>query len=296
MNSPKRRSSGVVPSAAGLIPFGHLGWGYRDRAEFLGRAAEYITDGVAQNQWIEYVGNGTRAELLAELAAMPGVADRLSDGGIAATPAREFYAIHSDSDVVDPEAAVAAFLAAVEHAINNGYTGFRAVSDATAVTRKPEGREAFARFEFLIDRVMAVHPVSALCAYDLTELGDSADGLICLHPFVDTRAADFRLYAEADAGYALTGEIDAAGDELFASAVHRTWELTGDDTLVIDAHDLEFIGHRQLVALDDYAGAHRRKVVLRGGQCVVTRLVRLLELKNIELAPPAPVACSGASG
>ena len=40
------RHHGVVDSAGGLDPFGHLGWGYRSRPEFLARAAEYIADGL----------------------------------------------------------------------------------------------------------------------------------------------------------------------------------------------------------------------------------------------------------
>ncbi|MGH3562651.1 MAG: MEDS domain-containing protein, partial [Mycobacterium sp.] len=256
------------------------------RAEFLARAAEYIADGIAQNQWIEYVGEGSREELLAELVTMPGVADRLHAGGIGVTPARQFYAMYPGSDVVDAETTVAVRLADVEKAIGDGYTGFCAVSDATAVTRSPEGRDAFARFEFLADQVMAVHPVSALCGYDLNQLNDSAAELICLHPFVNRQATNFRIYAEPDAGYALTGEIDAASDELFATAVRRTWSLTDGDALVIDAQGLEFISHQQLLALDRYAHAHDRKVVLRTGQHIPTRLVGLLDLTNVTVAPP----------
>lgn len=292
MDAVQRRSSGIVSSAAGLIPFGHLGWGYRDRAEFLDRAAEYIADGLAQNQRIEYVGGASRDELLAELAAMPGIADRLGDGAIGVTPSHQFYGFDPDNGLLDPQVALAVGVAAVKQAITDGYSGFRAVSDATAVTRKPEGREAFARFEFLIDRVMAERPVSALCAYDLTELADDAAELVCLHPLVNRRVASFRLYAESGAGYALSGEIDAASDELFRTTVHRTWELTGEDTLVIDARNLEFIGHRQLVALDDHARSDGRKVLLRSAKSIVARLVGLLGLTNVAVSPP-PVAWSG---
>jgi hypothetical protein len=71
------RPQGVVASASSLVPFGHLGWGYSDRAEFAARAAEYIADGLEQNQSIEYVGEGSRVALAAEFAAMPDIRDRL---------------------------------------------------------------------------------------------------------------------------------------------------------------------------------------------------------------------------
>jgi anti-anti-sigma regulatory factor len=272
-----------------LIPFGHLGWGYRDRAEFLDRAAEYITDGIARHQGIEYVGEGSREELLAELATMPGVADHLDTGGIGVSAPRDFYVIPPGSDVVDPEAAVAAYLSGVNQAIEDGYTGFRAVVDATAVTRSAEGRDAFACFEFLVDQVMAVQPVSALCAYDLTQLPDSAAELICLHPFTDRRARSFRIYAEIDSDYSLTGEIDAASEELLSTTMQRIGPLTGDGQLVIDAQGLKFISHRQLLQLDHYARAHDRQVVLRTAQPILVRLAGLLDLTNVEVVPPPSV-------
>ena len=71
------RRHGVVDSAGGLIPFGHLGWGYRDRSEFLTRAAEYITDGLIQNQWVEFVGDGSPDQLRAELDSIAGLVEIL---------------------------------------------------------------------------------------------------------------------------------------------------------------------------------------------------------------------------
>ncbi|MGH3958955.1 MEDS domain-containing protein [Mycobacterium sp.] len=254
--------------------------GYRDRAEFRARAAEYIADGLAQNQWVEYVGAGSRAQLRAELATMPGITDA-SD--VKVTPVLEFYAVPAGSDIVDPHVAVATRVAAVEKAIDDGYTGFRAVVDATAMASRPEQRNALACFEFLIDQKMSVLPVSTLCAYDTSQLADDANGLICLHPYVDQSACTFRLYAEPDTGFALTGEIDAATSEVFATALRRTWDLTGEDTLVVDARRLEFIDHRSLCMLDQYARTMDRKVVLQTAQMLPARLADLLDLTNVRV-------------
>ncbi|MGH3971195.1 MAG: MEDS domain-containing protein [Mycobacterium sp.] len=273
-----RRTQGVVASTAGLSPFGHLGWGYRGRAEFLARAAEYIADGLDQHQWVEYVGEGSREQLHAELAAMPGITDRSDAGDIKVTPALEFYAAPADSEVVDPDVAVATRVAAVEKAITDGYTGFRAVCDATAVTRTPAQRDAFACFEFLIDQQMAVLPASALCAYDLDQLGEHAAGLICLHPFVGHGAPSFRLYAQPGTGFALSGDLNAGTNELFTVTLQRTWPLTTlDEPLVIDAEELEFITHHQLLALDHRARSDGRQVVLRTRQRLAALRVAFLE-------------------
>lgn len=267
------RRHGTVDSAAGLIPFGHLGWGYHDRSEFLVRAAEYIADGLAQNQWVEYVGSGKREQLRAELSLLP-----MGTGDVKITDTMEFYAVPS-GDVVDPHVAVAARVAAVENAIAQGYTGFRAVVDATSVAQRTDQRDTFAQFEFLIDQQMAVLPVSALCAYDLTQI--DAAGLICLHPLVGGAGPAFRIFAESGAGFALAGEIDSVDAEAFRSALQRIWPLLSDDEILVDARDVKFIGHRHLLELEWSAHADDRTVVLQDAPRVVTRLVDLLQLNHV---------------
>lgn len=275
------RRHGAVGSAAGLVPFGHLGWGYRDRSEFLERAGEYMADGLARHQWVEFVGSGTREGLRAELAAIPGDLD-LSD--VKVTPALEFYGV-TTGDIVDPAVAIDTRVAAVENAISLGYSGFRAVVDATSVSSRPDQREAFSRFEFLIDQQMAVLPVSALCAYDLNELADDAAGLVCLHPLVDPAAPTFRIYSEPGAAFKLDGEIDTANGQIFMHALRGIWPQVPEGEIRIDASDLEFIGHQHLVALDNLASGDGRQVLFCAAQPILIRLVNLLGLTNVRVQP-----------
>lgn len=279
------RRHGAVATAAGLAPFGHLGWGYHTRDEFRSCAAEYIADGLAHHQWVEFVGEGTHAELRAELAAL-GLADTSE---VKVSTPREFYRIPDGTDIVDPETAVATRSAAVQTAIDQGYSGFRAIVDATAVSRRPEQRDAFARFEFLIDQQMAVLPVTALCAYDLSQLDADAASLVCLHPLVDQQAPIFRIYAEPGCDFALDGELDAAVDEVFTTALRRIWPLLSGD-VVVDAENLHYIGHQQLLAIDGKARAEGRRVVLRTGPVPLSRLARMLELTNLSVDEAIPAS------
>src|SRR5699024_5460905 len=97
--------------------------------------------------------------------------------------------------VVDPVRSVHTRVAATEAALQAGYTGFRAVVDATATSRTVAQRTAFARFEYLIDQKMAALPVSAMCAYDVSELGaGTVAELTCLHPLASTGSTSFHLY------------------------------------------------------------------------------------------------------
>lgn len=276
------RQHGAVESARGHTPFGHLGWPYRSRTEFLSRAAEYIADGVALNQWIQYVGAGNREELRAELDAMP-----TDTSTVTVTPATEFYGVDDLDDVVDPDVALELRAATVEDATAQGYSGVRIVADPTAVNSRPEQRETFARLEFLIDQTMVDAPITALCAYDAVALGEGAGELVCLHPLVGPGSPTFRVYAEPGAAFAIGGEIDAAGADTFATTLQRILPVAADSErhpeLVVDAHGLEFIGHRELLDLDRAAQRHGRPVLLRGCGPLLRRLAGLLDLTNLHL-------------
>ncbi|EUA22835.1 hypothetical protein I552_7326 [Mycobacterium xenopi 3993] len=81
--------------------------GYRDESEFLARAAEYIADGLALNQRILYARDRSRAALHTELLEM-GFGSAVRSRQISVTPVAEHYVFVAGTDVVDPEATVAA--------------------------------------------------------------------------------------------------------------------------------------------------------------------------------------------
>lgn len=284
------RQQGVLPSAAGLTPFGHVGWGYRNQSEFMARAAEYIADGLARDQRILYARDGGRAALQTELLDM-GFGDAVRSRQIVVTPVDEHYMFVPGTDVVDPAATVAAGVAAMEYAVALGSSGCRAVVDAAVLARTPEQRAAFSRLEYLVDQKMAVLPFSALCAYNLTLLGETAKQMVCLHPLVGSGTVSFRLYAQPGMAFGLAGEIDASDNEAFTSALQRIWPLAAGHEVIIDARGLDFVTHRELVTLDRQAAADGRKVILVADRWILARLVELLELENVRVdvsgAPPA---------
>lgn len=278
------RRQAVVDTAAGLVPFGHLGWAYRTRDEFGLQAARYLADGLAEGQWVEYVGAGDPADLHRELADLrrSGASD-VDPDRVAVTPIHEFYDMPADADVVDPDVAVRRRMAATEEAVAAGYTGFRAVVDTTPIVGTPAQRECFARFEFLIDQKMAVMPVSALCAVDARALGDAAAELTCLHPLTNPGAARFRLYADPAVDAAVAGEIDMDSSAGLLRALDRIGPLGLGHTLVLDAAELEFVDHRGLDALERYARDLDRDIVLRTNRTVIGRLNDLLELSRVHV-------------
>lgn len=272
------RRHGVVEHAGGLIPYGHLGWGYRTRHQFLSGAAQYIADGLSSNQWVQYVGPASREQLRADLDTMP-----MDTSAVTVTPAKEFYGVDDLDDAVDPDTALGLRAATLDEALESGYSGVRIVADPTLLNASPTQRDSFARLEFLIDQRMADQPITALCAYDISRLDGEAAELICLHPLVGPESPTFRLCAAEGADFALQGEIDPASADTFTTTLRRIWPVAGGDGVVIDVDAVDFISHRELLTLDHYARRDGRRVTMRGSSPVVSRLVTLLDLGNIVL-------------
>jgi hypothetical protein len=278
------RTHGVARSAAGLVPFGHLGWAYRDQAEFRALAGEYLADGIEQGQYVLFAGDGSPEALRGEVSALPG----LSGGfpgceapAVGVMPVHEFFALDRPGDVMIPARAIEAHVAALNDALARGYTGLRAAIDATAMARTPAQREAATRFEVLADRKMASSPVSALCGFDATELGAAADELVCLHPYIGPGSPLFQLYADPAGHVAVSGELDRSCDELFATTLARAGDLVSGPVLRIDARGLDFVDHRCLLMLGHYAAARGATAVVRGGPPSLHRLLALLDVPNL---------------
>lgn len=240
-----------------------------------------MLDGVAAGQWIEYVGRGSREELQAELAGVDELAGLLEGGGVAVTPVAEFYGLRPDSAVVDPHVAVTARVAATEQALEAGYTGFRAVVDATPMVESVEQRRAFVQFEHLIDHRMASLPVTALCGYARAGVGAVALAeLACLHP-LSNLDVPFRLYAQADGSLGLAGSVDHHCSELFVEVFGYAAAVAGSGSMVIDGTYLTGIEADQLRDLDRLAGRHGCTVVLHNAPGETARLLQRLELDRV---------------
>jgi hypothetical protein len=278
------RPHATVESAAGLAPFGHMGWGFHHRSEFLARAAEYIADGIRQNQLVAYVGEADEHTLRSELDAMPALAG-LDVTTVNVISAADYYVYQPGTDVLDAEAALGRYIATAQDAVHRGYTGFRAVVDVTAVARTATQRESLAELEFLVDQQMAVLPFSALCAYNVTQLGTAAKELLCLHPYISAGSVSFQLFAdpEPEVDFALTGELDAFTQDVFTTTLGRIWPLTAGTTLHVDARELTFVDHRSLITLSQVARRHSSTVVLHTDHQFIGRILDLLDVPAVRV-------------
>lgn len=263
-----------------------MGWGFHHRSEFLARAAEYIADGIRQNQLVTYVGEADEPTLRSELDAMPALAG-LDLAAVNTITAADYYVYQPGTDVLDAEAALGRYIATAEDAVSRGYNGFRAVVDVTPVARTEKQRESLAELEFLVDQQMAVLPFSAMCAYNVTQLGAAAGELLCLHPYVSAGSVNFQLFAdpEPEVDFILTGELDAFTQDVFTTTLGRVWPLTAGTTLHIDARELSFVDHRSLIALSQVGRRHSSTVVLHTDQQFIGRILDLLDVPGVSVTP-----------
>jgi len=156
------RQAGVVDSARGLDLCSHVGWGYAGRVELRTRAWEYLLDGVAAGQRIEFVGSGTVQALRAEVAGFtdgdPNFGQNAIDqGAFRVALVDDVYAFSGAGRVVDPDRSAAARAAATVDALAAGYTGLRAVVDATALAGEVDCSSAV-QFADTLGRVLPLAP------------------------------------------------------------------------------------------------------------------------------------------
>jgi len=283
------RQAGVVDSARGLVSRSHVGWGYTGRTELRTRAWEYLLDGVAAGQRIEFVGSGSVDTLRAELAGFAeedsnfgqGAVDR---GGFRVALVDDVYAFSAAGRVVDPDRSVASRVAATEAALAAGYTGLRAVVDATALAGTVGQRVAYAHYEYLLDRQSSVLPLATVCAYDLAQLGSAAVAeMACLHPLTSRGASPFRLYTDDGAAFTLAGEIDFSSAGQLADILGRVLPLMSGSELVVDGRQLEFIDHRGLLVLDRCAGQRGVRLTLCTPRETVAQIAEAIGLQHLRV-------------
>jgi anti-anti-sigma regulatory factor len=283
------RQAGVVDSARGLVSCSHVGWGYAERAELWARAREYLRDGVAAGQRVEFVGSGTVAALRAELAGFTDEdldfwQDATDQGALRVALVDEMYAFSGVGRVVDPERSATARGEATEDALAAGYTGLRAVVDATDLAGTVVQRAAYARYEYLLDRQSSVLPLATICAYDLAQLGPAAVAeMACLHPLTSRGASAFRLYNDDEAAFALAGDIDFSCVGQLAETLGRVLPLIPGPELVVDGRELEFIDHRGLLVLDRCAGQEGICLALQTPRETVAHIAEAIGLTHLRV-------------
>lgn len=273
------RRHGRVESAAGLGLHGHGCWLYSDEAEFRAGALEFLTDGIAHDQRLLYVGAGTIGKLRSDLDGLPGIEGLLGEGALRIMPLEAVYEVGAGIDAL---AQLAIYSAATKAALLDGYAGLRVVAEVTPLVLDPGLWRAHTHWESVADRFAARNPLAGLCCYDRRQLPDEivAD-LACVHRSSNgpPSIAPFRLFAGRE-GLCLAGEVDAFCADDLKRLLLATAPPEGEFVLELD--ELRFIDHHGLMAIADFAAELRqtgRSSQFLGAPPSFDRLTDLLELE-----------------
>ncbi|MET8853899.1 MEDS domain-containing protein [Amycolatopsis sp. NPDC004625] len=278
MQKPTEQERGPAPRVRD-----HVCRGYRRPAEFVADAQEFLAEGLAAGERVLYVAPGDEAALTGQLREDDRCGEGLDSGAVQVASVDAAY---PSGTVVDPAGQVAVYASATSEALAAGFTGLRVAADVTSLARTPAQVDAFARYEHLVDHFMAAHPMSAMCGYDVGELGGEVVAqLACMHPHANAGATPFHLHGHAQDGSAaaLDGDLDLESRELWPLALERAGLRSSAGTIAIDAAGLGFVDHRSLFALADYAERHATTVVLRTRLTTPARLVELLDLPGVRV-------------
>ncbi|TSD99585.1 hypothetical protein FOS14_11975 [Skermania sp. ID1734] len=257
----------------------HICWGYEHPEEFVAGAVEFLADGLDAGLQVCYVAPGTTEELTAALSSSGRLRRALDTGAARVVSLDGMYGNH---ELSDPRRQVTEYAEATNRAQAAGYKGLRIAAEATGLVDTPERLDAFVRYEYLVDEYMVDHPFSALCAYNVAELGhDAVAQLACLHP-VSNDGTQFRLHATGPPHTAaVSGELDMATAQLWPRALERAQLRPVDGWLRFDAAGLRFVDHRSLAALDSYAAQRNVGVLLTSASPLVVRMAQILRLQNV---------------
>jgi anti-anti-sigma regulatory factor len=273
------RSVGGTRHASGFGAQDHLSWAYEDRADFRRRVCEFLSDGFDLGLRCIYAAEAPLERLESDLADLPDVQDHIRRGALTISVLSDLY---PEDSSIDPGETLAIFSAATEEALAQGYAGLRIAADSTRLVRSPEQLAAFAEWEHMADRYMSEHPFSGLCAFDQSQLPASTTiALACLHPTAREGTTPFCVYSSGnEAHLALAGELDMAVTDDFRACLDRT-RLDVTRELIVDGTGLDFVDHRALQTISDFARRFGATAVFRTCSSTPGRLIELLRLDGI---------------
>jgi anti-anti-sigma regulatory factor len=246
---------------------------YDDVGDFHRRLAAFFAAGLRAGCRVAYVGLGGAEGSRADLAGLPDLDRRLADGSVRILSLQDVY---GDAHPVDPEGVIDLYAAATEQALADGFRGLRVSADASELVRTPAHLDALARYEFLADRYMAGHPLSALCGYRLDLGHDTVTELASLHATGSTGGTGFRVFGCADGAIGLGGQFEPGSVTVLRRLLPRIRDGADTGAFVIDMADVEYVDHRLLRTLSAHARAHGVALSLRSAPPFTTRLTELL--------------------
>jgi anti-anti-sigma regulatory factor len=270
----------IADSPTDRQPGDHVCWPYSGRDEFVRMAVPYICEGVERGEAVVVVTAESDEDMMRAFAGVPELERLVSDGQVMLSDYNAFL----DGDLTLPDRELSMLEALYDNAVAAGFPAVRLLSDATARSMEQEWRAWHVATEHVLDRFCLKHPVTAICAYDVSVLDpESVTEMASVHSITRPEWAAFQLRAATKADMELAGSVDAFSSDELELALDRVRRSDTKGMIVIDATDADFLDHRALMAIDSHALRTHTTAVLWSPPKIAQKITEELGLKAVRV-------------
>jgi len=167
-----------------IEPGDHICVFYASEHELAETAGDFLAEGLRRGERCWYVPTGTESSLVraALRRREVDVATESRRGALELLGASDAYVVHGD---FNPEATMNVFSDAIENALRDGFTGFRAAAEMSWALDLNGGAELLIAYEALLRSLFSTSRATGLCLYDRRRMPlDIVNGALATHPLV----------------------------------------------------------------------------------------------------------------
>ena len=166
-----------------LNPGDHVCALYANEQQLIETVAPFLADGLARGERCWYLPAADEAERLTIALERHGVrvAREVARGALTMSS----NAAYGVAGAFDPEETLRVFSDAIEQALNDGFSGFRAAANMSWALDLHDGSERLIEYEALLRSLFSTARATGLCLYDRHRMPLAViDGALATHPLI----------------------------------------------------------------------------------------------------------------
>ncbi|HVZ22087.1 MAG TPA: MEDS domain-containing protein, partial [Vicinamibacterales bacterium] len=169
-----------------LNPGDHICAIYSTDQELVALVAAFLVEGLSKGErcWYLPASDDPRPVRTALHARGVDLGRAVDSGALSILSANAAYTVRGD---FEPEETMAVFNGAIEQALYDGFTGFRAAANMSWALDLDDGVERLITYEALLRSLFSNARATGLCLYDRSRMSlNVIDGALSTHPVVHT--------------------------------------------------------------------------------------------------------------